>query len=108
MTLRTQQLLFGELALASDILGAKLMASLSEAHVSRVGFKPLQGCDDGALAGISSSEHSFAHHRAHSTHGNRGYDTVLLFQFRSKAKSYPRARTSDSEEATRLEGKRPM
>lgn len=91
-----QQLLSGELAFASDILGAKLMASLSEAHVSHVGFKPLLGCD-GALAGVSSSEHSFAHHRAHSTHGNR-----------SKVKSYPRAWTLDSEEATWQEGKRPL
>lgn len=102
-----QQLLSGELAFASDILGAKLMASLSEAHVSHVGFKSLLGCV-GALVGISSSEHSFTHHRAHSTHRNRGYDTVLLFQLRSEMEPYPRAWSSDSEEATWLEGKRPM
>lgn len=67
MTLRTQQLLSGELALASDILGAKLMASLSEAHVSHVGFKPLLGCDDGALAG-SAAQNTVSLATEHTPH----------------------------------------
>lgn len=64
----------------------------SGAHVSHLGLKPLLGSGWGPAA-----QGMVPLTRAHSTHGDRGYDTAVLFRSRSGALPTPEQVRQDQD-----------